>query len=856
MMIEELKIMRGPNIWAKHVSQLIVVKLEVPPDIQSDEKIYNSVYKLFPAPEAKHEASFRQPQLVIAGLLAHIALQLQQKSGASVSYSSTHLLGEHSYYAVVEYEQAEHGRLALIAAEDVLLSLLRGEQPIVQEHLKKLTELYLRNDAGPSTREILNAAAKRGIPITPVVNGEYILLGYGAHLKKIQATISDITGMIAVDLAGNKELTKRLLHYAMVPVPLGVVISKETELQPTLEKLGFPLVVKPLNGHQGKCISTNIRDEKALIDGFKLAQTYSPEVIVEKFIQGNDYRFLVINYKFIAAAHRIPAKIIGNGTSTIQELIDEVNADPNRGDGHNCALTKITVDDITQKLLRYKQLTLDSVPEKGQELILKDTANLSTGGIAIDVTDEVHPDNIRMAERIARVIGLDICGIDVMAPDVTTPFSKNGGSIIEVNAAPGIRMHASPSVGKPRPAGDAIIDMLFPNQSEGRIPIVAITGTNGKTTTSRLVAHILQHQGYVTGLTTTDGIYLNGALIVEGDCSGPRSTATVLQDPLVQVAVLECARGGILRSGLAFDKCDIGIVTNVAEDHLGLKDIYTVEDMARVKSVVPQSVKPDGYAILNASNEHTLNMRKNLECRIALFSLDAANAEIQLHCENGGLAAIYDKGLIIICDGNRKIEIAPARAMPVTLLGKAHFMIENVLAAALAAYIFNVPVENIKNALYQFHPSEEQMPGRLNMSTIAGRNIIVDYAHNPHGLKAFAGFMKDIKETKTGIITGVGDRRDEDIREVGRLAAEMYDRVIVRVDKDTRDREPEEIISLVKEGVQHHDPNLPCEIIPEMDAALKYALDKSEPGGYIVLNVDSVSETLQLVKELKQEYEA
>ena len=855
-MIAEMKIMKGPNMWAKRHSKLIVLKVSETLKLPVSN-LLQEIPKLFPEiqEELKAMPQSLQPQQLIAELVSRIALHLQRRTGATVSYTHTHKLGKNSYYAVFEYEQVEHGKFAATAAEALLTAIINGEPPAPEPILEKLSQIQRRNAIGPSTAEILRAAQERNIPITPIIDGEYILLGQGIHIKKIQATISDITGMIAVDIAGNKEVTKKILHHAMIPVPGGVVVTKEEELKDAVKKLGFPLVVKPLNGHQGKCVSTNIQTDELLVNAFRMARTYSEEVIIEKFIQGNDYRFLIVNYKFVAAAQRIPAKVTGNGKSTIQELIQEVNKHPDRGEGHNSILTRITVDDVTEKLLSYKKLTLDTVLQEGVELVLKDTANLSTGGTAKDVTDEVHPYNIRMAERIARIIGLDICGIDVMAPGVDQPFTKNGGSIIEVNAAPGIRMHAAPSEGRPRPVGEAIIDLLFPHQSDGRIPIVAVTGTNGKTTTSRLVAHIIQQQGFVTGLTTTDGIYINGNEVVSGDCSGPRSTAAILQDPLIEMAVLECARGGILRSGLAFDQCDIAIVTNVAADHLGLKDIYTIEDMAKVKSTVPQSVKPGGYAILNASNEYTLNMRRELSCNVALFTTDPTNLDVRIHCEKGGLAIIQEEDAIVICDGNKRIEIASVRAIPITLLGKAGFMIENVLPAALAAYILEIPVENIKNALYSFHPNEEQMPGRMNITSIAGRNIIVDYSHNPHGFKAFSGFIKNLKEEKTGIITGVGDRRKEDIIEVGQLAAEMYDRIIIRVDKDTRGRKPEEIIALVREGVHQQKPELSCEVVPETKAALKHALDHSNEDSYIVVHVDSVPEALEIVKHLKEEYE-
>jgi cyanophycin synthetase len=659
--------------------------------------------------------------------------------------------------------------------------------------------------------------------------------------------------MIAVDIAGDKSLTKKLLGEAMLPVPHGVVISSEDELDSALERLGYPLVTKPLNGHQGKCITTDITKYETLVEGFRIAKAYSRRVIVEQFIKGYDYRFLVINYKLVAAAKRSPALVTGDGKSTIKQLIEAVNSDPRRGSGHNSVLTKIEVDEITKQLLALNKRTLDSVLPAGEVQILKDTANLSTGGTAEDVTDEVHPENVLFAERAARIIGLDICGIDIMAPDVKTPFTENGGAIIEANAAPGLRMHVAPSEGKPRSVGDAIIDMLFPDKSNGRVPLIAITGTNGKTTTSRLMAHVVQHQGYKTGFTTTEGIYIDGKQVVKGDCSGPRSTSVVLQDPLIDFAVLECARGGILRSGLAFDQCDVGIVTNVAADHLGMKDIYTVEDMARVKQVIPQSVKKDGYAILNASIDLVHNMAREISCKVALFALDEKNPNILAHCKNGGLAAYRDKkGNIIVNDGGKENTIDHVKNIPITMEGKAGFMIENVLPVALAAYIFGFDKDKTVEALRTFHPTAEQAPGRLNIIDINKVHVMVDYAHNAHSIKAFADFLNNIEEHKTGIITGVGDRRDEDIREVGKLAAEMYNDVIIRIDEDTRGRSAEEIVQLIQKGISDINPGLPCRVIADTKEALRYAIEHASPGSYVILNADSAQKTMKIVEEMKE----
>ncbi|MBA3665061.1 MAG: cyanophycin synthetase [Bacteroidetes bacterium] len=862
-MIHELKVMRGPNAWSNLHHRLIVIKLE---NIQ-DEKLNvqdlcSRLADLFPPlHKAIHETKACSEtipkQATVARLLALTGLELQILNTPGLFYCDSHLLGQSSFYSVFEYRNEEHGRFAATIASNIMKAIISGEDyHSMPEDLKHLKDLASRHIDGPSTAAILNEARSRNIPVAKIANGKYALLGHGKHQHKIEASISDATGMIAVNMAGNKSLTKQMLADAMLPVPQGVVITSEEELEDTVKKLGYPLVTKPLDGHQGKCITTDITKFETLQEGFKIAKSYSRSVIVEKYIKGNDYRFLVVNYKLVAAARRSPALVKGDGVLTIRELIEKTNKDPLRGKGHNSVLTRIDVDEITEKLIAIDNRTLDTVLKEGEIQVLKDTANLSTGGTAVDVTDDVHPDNIRFAERAARIIGLDICGLDIMATDITKPLAENGGAIIEANAAPGLRMHIAPSAGKPREVGKAIIDMLFPGNNNGRIPVVAITGTNGKTTTSRLMAHVAQHLGFCTGLTATEGIYINGQQVVSGDCSGPKSTAVILQDPMVDFAVLECARGGIIRSGLAFDQCDIGIVTNVAADHLGLKDIYTVEDMARVKEVIPQSVKKNGYAILNASLDLVFDMSKRVRCNVALFSLDEKNKHVVEHCKNGGLAAVKDaEGNIVILHGDKRIVVEQVKKIPITMQGRAGFMIENVLPVVLASYISEFPIEKIKEALASFHPTEEQAPGRLNVFDVNGRHVMIDYAHNPHSIQAFAELMHNIPEHKTGIITGVGDRRDEDIIEVGVLAAQIYDDIIIRVDDDTRDRMPEEIIQLVERGIKKEKPDKHYRVIPEMKEALEYAIEHSEPGSYIILNAELVSKSIQMVKELKKVYE-
>ena len=545
---------------------------------------------------------------------------------------------------------------------------------------------------------------------------------------------------------------------------------------------------------------------------FAAAKEYNRSLIVEKFITGYDFRALVINYKFVCAALRTPASVTGDGEHTIQWLIDETNKDPRRGYGHEKVLTQITIDQFTQKMLDDHGYTLETIPKKNELVLLKPTANLSTGGTSTDVTDEVHPANIFMFERIARIIGLDICGIDVMATDLQTPVSENGGAILEVNAAPGFRMHLEPAKGLARNVAEPVIDMLFPKGSAGRIPIIAITGTNGKTTTTRITAHIAKSAGKKVGYTTSDGVYIQNQMMMKGDCTGPISSQFVLKDPTVDFAVLECARGGILKAGLAFQNCDVAIVTNVAADHIGLGGINNIEQMAKVKSVVPETVFPHGYAVLNADDDLVYKMAKELDCNIALFSMDEDNPRLKKHCEKGGLAAVFENGYISIKKGTWKIRVMAVKDIPITFEGRALHNIQNCLPAVLATYLFrDITIEDIRSALSSFLPSSSQTPGRLNFFHFKNFSVLADFAHNPHGLKLLCDFVSKLGYPKNiGLISGTGDRRDEDIRELGEISAGYFDEIIIRCDKNLRGRTAQEIIDLLKEGIQKVNPKHSC----------------------------------------------
>ena len=571
--------------------------------------------------------------------------------------------------------------------------------------------------------------------------------------------------------------------------------------------------------------------------------------MVKKFIVGNDYRILVINHRFIAAALREPAHVLGDGFSSIQQLIDKENSDPRRGYGHENVLTEISVDRETTEQLEKRNYSLGSILKKDEVCYLKGTANLSTGGTSTDVTDIVHPSNIFIFERISRVIGLDICGVDIMATNLNEPLGVTGGVVLEVNAAPGFRMHLAPSEGLARNVASPVIDMLYPVGKSCRIPIIAVTGTNGKTTTTRLIAHIVKNSGFRVGFTTSDGIYVQNSLLTKGDTTGPVSAEFILKDPTVEFAVLETARGGILRSGLGFDKCDVAVVTNIQEDHMGLSDINTLSDMARVKGVVARAVKRDGYVVLNADCKYAASIAKTVDCNIAYFSLDEYNPIVVEHCRKGGIVAIYEDGYITIKKGEWKFRLNKASHVPLTFGGKVTFMIYNVLAATLATYVYGFTIEDIKTNLQSFIPSAAQTPGRMNIFEFKEYKVLIDFAHNPDGFRGIKEFMSTIESPyKIGIITGTGDRRDEDIREMGRISAQMFDHIIIRQDKFLRGRLAEEIVSLLVEGIHQENPSHSYEYIPKEVEALKHALSIAKKGTFITALSDVIDNAIDLVQ--------
>ncbi|MFZ1528960.1 MAG: cyanophycin synthetase [Ferruginibacter sp.] len=867
MKILEIKVMRGPNFWSVRRPKLIQMKLNledleqrptnhIPGFLERLQQFMPSLYE-HRCSEDKPGGFFHRVEegTWMGHVIEHIALELQTLAGMDTGFGRTRGTGvEGEYYVCFSYIEEDAGVYAAKAAVKIAESIINDEPYDLDTDIQRLREIREDTRLGPSTGCIVEEAGKRGIPYIRLNKHSLVQLGYGIHQKRIRATIASTTGNIAVDIACDKEETKNLLEAAEIPVPRGVVIRTEEGLKDAVNKYGYPLVIKPIDGNHGKGNTTNITTWEQALTAFAAAKNYSRSVIVERFITGYDFRILVINYKFICAALRTPASVIGDGKNTIQYLIEETNKDPRRGYGHEKVLTQITIDQFTQKMLDEKGYSLETVPPKGELVLLKPTANLSTGGTSTDVTDEVHPANIFMCERIAKIIGLDICGIDIMATDLRTPVTENGGAILEVNAAPGFRMHIEPAEGLPRNVAEPVVDMLFPRGTAGRIPIIAVTGTNGKTTTTRITAHIAKIAGKKVGYTTSDGVYIQNQLMMRGDCTGPISSAFVLKDPTVDFAVLECARGGILKNGLAFQNCDVAIVTNVAADHMGLGGINTLEQMAKVKAVVPETVFPHGYAVLNADDDLVYEMRKGLECNVALFSMDENNPRIKAHCKKGGLATVYENGYLSILKGTWKIRVMHVKDVPVTFEGKAVHNINNCLPAVMAAYLYrDISIEDIRSALMSFLPSATLTPGRLNFFNFKNFTMLADFAHNPHGLNLLCDFVNKLDyPKKIGVISGTGDRRDEDIRELGAISARNFDEIVIRCDKNLRGRTADEIIGLLQEGIQQVNPEIPVITIPDENKALDHIYENHEAGALYVIMCDVVAGALDKIKQLKE----
>ena len=862
MKILKIQALRGPNIWSIRRQKLIQMRLDLEeleerPTDKIDgfrERLENLLPSLIEhrCSEGCRGGFFQRVDrgTWMGHVIEHIALEIQTLAGMDVGFGRTRETKTPGVYNVVfNYLEEKVGIYAAKAAVKIAEALIAGEDYDLTDDIQNMKEIREDVRLGPSTASIVDEAVSRDIPFLRLGRNSLIQLGAGVNQMRFQATITCKTSNIAVDIACNKEQTKKMLDDASIPVAKGDICYDEEDLKDTIDDIGYPIVIKPLDGNHGKGASINVTNWEDAVKGLKHAKEYSRRVIVEKFVTGFDFRVLVINNEVIAAAQRVPAHVNGNGKNTIQELIDITNEDPRRGYGHENVLTEITIDRTTERLIENAGYTLDSVLPEDETLYLKSTANLSTGGTSVDVTDLMHPENVFIAERISRVIGLDICGIDIMAPNLTQSLKENGGVILEVNAAPGFRMHLAPSEGLPRNVAAPVIDMLYPPGKPSRIPIISVTGTNGKTTTTRLISHIVKNNGYRVGFTTSDGIYIQNHMMEKGDTTGPISAEYILKDPTVEFAVLETARGGILRSGLGFKVCDIGVITNIQEDHLGISDIHDLKDLSRVKSVVVESVKKDGWAVLNGEDENCLNIAKSLSCNVALFSLDENCPAIIEHCAEGGIAAIYENGFITIKKGDWKIRVERATHIPLTLNGKAKFMIANVLAATLSAYLYGFKTEDIKLSLATFIPSAAHTPGRMNIFEFSKFKVLIDFAHNPTSYLGIEDYLSSVDASrKIGIISGVGDRRDEDIKECAKIAARMFDHIIIRQEKHLRGRTEEEIINLILEGLQEGDASVTHEVVSLEVEAIKHAISIAEEGTYIVALSDVIDNAIDIVQ--------
>lgn len=858
--------MRGPNYWSNYRQKLIVMKLDLGKyeELPTNKipKFYERIMKALPSLYEHRCSEGKAGGLCermkegtwLGHVIEHVALEFQVLAGMDCGYGRTRSAGEYGVYKVVfSYLSEEAGILAGKAAVDFVKAVAEKTSFDVKNVIETLKEIWTDEMPGPSTQTILDEAARRNIPVTRMDDHSLYMLGYGRNQQLFRATVMGTTNNLAVESVACKWFTKEVLGKAGISVPKGITVYTKTELEEAIEEIPFPWVIKPIDGNHGRGITANIRNKEVALKAAKQAWKISDKIIIEEFIEGFDYRFLVINYKLIAVAKRTPACVRGDGQLTIRQLIAKENENPDRGLGHEKVLTKIKIDYHTKALLKEAGLSLDDVLPLGMEVMLKKTANLSTGGTSTDVTDSVHPFNIFLAERIARLFQLDVCGIDIMAKDVSEPIRKGNGAVIEVNAGPGFRMHTHPSNGMARDVARPVLDMLFPENSNGRIPIIAITGTNGKTTTTRLIAHMAQKAGKSVGYTTTEGVYINGHTIREGDCSGPQSARTILADPMVDFAVLECARGGILRSGLAFDECDVSIVTNVTEDHLGIDDIHTLEDYAQVKEVVARSTADKGYSILNADDDLVYEMRHAVSSTVVLFSMEQENERIKEHCAKGGISVFVQDGYFVVQKGETVIRILAVTRTPVTLGGKAAFMVANVLPSIAAAIVSGFTIEDIRIALTSFIPSPELTPGRMNLFEFAHCQLMLDYAHNASGFEAIQKYMAQVDaSSKICIIGATGDRREEDIRNLGKYAASIFNEIIIRHDKDGRGRTNEELTGLVMEGIHSVNANPRVEVISDEAAAIEFAVTNAPQEAFIFVCADHVKHSIELVRRLQE----
>ena len=850
MEVTRIRALRGPNLWSRHTAiEAIVTCGDAERDLGHAPAFEQRLRELFPDIGALRASQPGSPTSM-AHMLELSALALQEQAGCPVTFSrTTPTEVDGTFQVVVQYTEEAVGRLAFDKARQLCAAAAESGEFDLPAVLAELREVDEDERLGPSTGAIVEAAVKRGIPFRRLTRGSLVQLGWGSRQRRIQAAEVDSTGVVAESIAQDKELTKKLLHAAGVPVPLGRPVGDIEDAWAAAQEIGLPVVVKPQDGNQGKGVTVGITERGHFNIAYQAAAQYG-SVMVEKFLPGHDFRLLVVGDKLVAAARREPPLVVGDGQHTVRELVAQVNRDPRRGEGHGTSLTKIRIDAIAQARLAAQNLTADSTPAKGQRVVLRNNANLSTGGTATDVTDSVHPAVAARAIEAAHAVGLDICGVDLVCETLARPLEEQNGGIVEVNAAPGLRMHLNPSFGKGRDVGKAVIDHMYPDGGNGRIPVIAVTGTNGKTTTVRLAAHLLKASGLRVGMTNTDGVHVNGRQIDSGDCSGPRSARNVLAHPDVDAAVLETARGGLLREGLAFDQCDVAVVTNLgAGDHLGLNYITTLEDLSVLKRVIVLNVAPTGTAVLNAADPAVAAMAAHCPGNVMFFAQDGRHPVIATHRAQGKPVVFVERGDIVCAKGASAHRLPLAR-VPLTRRGQIGFQVENALAATAAAWAAGAPWEAIRKGLATFVSDQRDAPGRFNVFDYRGATLIADYGHNPDAIAALiAGVQNMPARRRSVVISGAGDRRDEDIREQTRMLGAAFDEVILYQDACQRGRADGEVLALLRQGLQGASRASQVEEIHGEFTAIDHALARLQPGDLCLILIDQVEQALAHIQQ-------
>lgn len=863
MQFRKVLALRGPNIWADFSVLEAWVDLGEWKDISS-EMIpgFNDRLTSWLPTMIEHRCSIGERGgfferlrrgTYFAHILEHVTLELQSLAGTEVGYGRARETSEEGVYKVaIEYVEETLARACLETGREIVLAAALDTPIDVPAHVTRLKELAYDACLGPSTQAIVSAAQARGIPWRRLNTGSLVVLGHGCKQRRILTAETDRTGAIAEAIAQDKDLTRDLLRSVGVPTPEGRPVENAEDAWSAAQDIEGPVVVKPQFGNHGRGVATNLITREQVLAAYAAARQEGREIVVERYAPGSDYRVLVVGNKVIAAALRKPPMVIGDGVKTIAELVAEVNLDPRRSDGHSTVLSIIKLDVIAKGVLAEQGFTPDSVPAAGQEVLIRRNANLSTGGTAADVTDEVHPSIAEQCIDAARVIGLDIAGVDIVCQDIRQPLNEQGGIVCEVNAGPGLRMHLQPSAGQPRPVGEAIVDMLFPPGENGRIPTVAITGVNGKTTTTRLIAHLIGVTGRTVGATNTDGIYIGSRRIDHGDCSGPKSARAVLINPAVEAAVFETARGGILREGLAFDRCDVAVVTNIGEgDHLGLSDIDTLEKLAKVKRVIVEAVAPTGHAVLNAADPLVVEMAAKCRGGVVFFARDPATPVLQQHRVSGGRAVFVRDNAVAVCEGAVEIPLLSLERVPLTHGGKVGFQVENVLAATAACWALGTPAEQIRAGLETFAASVGKSPGRFNLFSINGATVVVDYGHNPSSLLSLLDVLAQFPHAKrSAVYSAAGDRRDCDLVRQGEVLGDFFDHVIVYEDHYLRGRQPGEIIAKFREGLSKGSRTKEVREITGWKLACEQALAAVGPGHLLLVQADVVDETIDYLKTL------